>query len=240
MIQPRITSQSASVLVAAFAICGAGCRDQSNVLAVVLAMKGGVTQIQPAADNVTVGATLPSPATIRTAPNGAAVISAVPGVMFRLEPESEIIIGRLVLQKRVDEMISRTAQLKLRRGRALIWVDEFREGTVDVELQTRGGTVQVRGPAFAEVTIGPGGETRVICAGGSLQAAGTTLSAGEWATMNPVGNRPTAQVAADTDEVWRALLAAREIEPQLLDLEARQRERTPVRGLDFTGSVPKN
>jgi hypothetical protein len=219
-------------------LCG-GCRDRSGVLALVLAVKGDVTLAEPAARRLTPGAEIASPSTIRTAANGAVVFSPLPGMMIRLEAGGEISVDRIELRKRGEEVESRIARLYLRKGRARVWVDEYRTGVVDLQIRTPAGDASIRGPVLAEVAWNADGSARLICVSGELWIAGTALTTGQWAANPPGQNAPAAQLAADTDEIWKGLLDVRNLEPQFLDLQARQRQRTPIRKTVPPEAFPK-
>ncbi len=219
--------------------CG-GCRDQFRVLALVLAVKGDVTVGEAAGGRLSPGAEIAAPSTIRTAADGTLVISPLPGVMIRLESGGALGIERIELHKRGDEVHSRAVLLRLREGRARLWVDQFQHATIDLRMQTPAGDVIARGPVLAEVAVQADGSVRVICVSGSLFVAGTTLSSGQWAELSAGQNAPVTQVAADSDAIWKSLLEVRDLEPQLLDLQARQRDRTPVRTEGPPEKAPKN
>ncbi len=204
-----------------------GCRDQSRVLAVVLAVKGDASLGEASNARLAPGAEIAAPAAIRTGADAALVVSPLPGVMVRLESGGVLGIDRMEIHKRVDEINLRAADLQLRQGRARIWVEEFHHGTIELRLRTPAGEVIARGPVLAEIALGADGNTRAICVSGSLLIAGGLLSAGQWTEVSQGHNAPAPQTAADTDAVWRTLLEVRELEPQLLDLQSRQRDRTP-------------
>jgi hypothetical protein len=225
----------ASLLV----VCG-GCRDHSRVLALVLAVKGDVSMVAPAAKALSPGVEFASPAAIRTSADGSIVFTPLPGVMCRLEAGGEIGIDGIELRKRGEDISSRAVRLDLRRGCARLWVDEFRRGATDVRIRTPAGEVVFEGTALAEITLEPRGAARVICVSGTLLAAQTKLAAGEWVELAGGPEAPAAQVAADRDEIWKSLLATRDLEPQFLDLEDRQRTRTPLRGPVSAPPAPKN
>jgi hypothetical protein len=216
-----------ALLVALTIVCG-GCHDPSAVLTVILAVKGEVTKSEPAGGRFTPGAEFAAPSTIHTGPDGAVVFSPLPGMMVRLESDGEISLNRVQLRKRGEEIVSRTASLNLRKGRARVWVDEFRQGTTEIQLQTSAGEAKFNGPVLAEVAAEPDGGGSVICVSGEMSAAGSSLKSGQWATLARGQSAPAAQLAADTDEIWRRLLEVRNLEPQFLDLAGRQRQRTPI------------
>jgi hypothetical protein len=216
-------------LVAVLMLASGGCRDRAGVLATVLAVKGEVTATDAASARVRPGAVLAPPSEIRTGSDGAVVVSPLPGIMIRLEAGGEISIDAIELRKRGEEIEARVCRVELRHGRARVWVDEFRRGRLDLQLRTASGEMVFHGPALAEVAVERGGAVRAICVDGAFSAAGTTLTAGRWLAVVPREVQPQSQEAADTDEIWKMLLEVRGLEPQFLDLQARQRERTPNR-----------
>ncbi len=220
-------------------VCG-GCRDHSRVLALVLAVKGDVTLAAPAGKALPPGAEFASPAVIRTSADGSIVFSPLPGVMCRLEAGGEIGIDGIELRKRGEDVESRAVRLDLRKGCARLWVDEFRRGATDVRMRTPAGDVIFGGPALAEITLETGATARVICVSGTLMAARTRLAAGDWAELATGRDAPAVQVAADRDEIWKSLLATRNLELQFLDLQDRQRTRTPFRGPVLGQPATKN
>jgi hypothetical protein len=235
----RITPAMLRAILASLLIVCGGCRDHSRVLALVLAVKGEASLAEPAGKSLSPGAEFASPATIRTAANGSIVFSPLPGVMLRLEAGGEIGIAGITLRKRGEDVESRAVRLDLRRGCTRIWVEEFRRGAIEVRIQTSAGDVICRGPALAEITLEAGRAAQVICVSGELSAARTKLSSGEWVALEPGQTAPVAQVAADRDDIWKRLLATRDLEPQFLDLQDRQRTRTPLRGAGSAQSTPK-
>jgi hypothetical protein len=216
-------------LVAALLLAGGGCRDQSRVLTLVLAVKGDVTSADPARGRLRPGAVVAPPSTIRTGSDGAVVVSPLPGIMIRLEAGSELTIDAIELRKHGEEIEARIGRAQLRSGRARVWVDEFRRGQVDFRLGTAAGEMNFRSPALAEVAVERGGAVRAICVDGAFTAAGTAVSGGRWVALAPRQAPSTPQEAADSDEIWKTLVEVRNLEPQFVDLQARQRERTPNR-----------
>lgn len=232
---------SVRALALALVLAGTGCHAASGVLAVVLATKGDVTVGERnGGASVTPGEFLTPPKWIRTGANSAIVWSPLPGIIIRLEANSEWQLDEIALHKRGEEVASRRVRSRLAKGRARIWVDEFERGAVDFRIQSTAGELVVSRPVLAEISLEPDGSARLLCAGGRLTAEGVPVVIGQWLQLTPGAALPVPQEAADDAETWAQLLEVRRLEPQFAELQARQRERTPSQFEKLRLKAPKN
>lgn len=238
-MNPRIVSTARALILALLAAC-AGCDAASRVSTVVLATKGRVTVGDRRDASVGPGEFLTPAATVRTGPDGAVVLSPLPGVMIRLESNSELALDEVGLRKRGEEITARRVRARLARGRAQIWVDEFKLGGMDFRIWTAAGELDFAMPVLADLAVETDTAARVICASGGLVVAGIPVNAGQWIPLTTGSERPVAQEAADDNDRWATLLELRRIEPQLQELQARQRERTPAQFAGFRPQSAKN
>ena len=218
---------AARALVLALVAACAGCDAASGVSAVVLATKGGVSAGDRADARIVPGEFLAPPVMIRTGPHAAVVLSPLPGIMIRLEDDSEFVLDEVALRKRGEEVTLRFGRGRLAKGRAQIWVDEFKRGGVDFHIRSVAGDLVLARPVLAALAVETDASARVICASGGLVAAEVPMVAGQWIPLAGGTVRPAPREAADNNGMWAHLLELRQIEPQLMELQARQRERTP-------------
>ena len=221
--------------VVALALACGGCDASSNVSAVVLATQGEVASVQRNGGTIRPGEFLRPPEMIRTNGDGAVVIAALPGVTIRLERDSALSLDELALRKRGEQIESRFVRVRLEKGHAILWVDAFQRGGLDFRLVSPAGELVIGGPVLAEIALEADGTARIVCANGALTAARVPVAGGQWIQLAPGTVRPAPRGAADTNAVWSILLTLRNLEPQFIDLQERQRERTPK---TFTESGP--
>lgn len=227
------------VALAVLALACSGCDAPSAVSAVVLATKGEVTAVERKSALLRPGAFLQPPMLVRTGPDSAVVIATLPGVMIRLEPDSELSLDVIALHKRGEEIESRMVRARLTKGRSAVWVDEFKRGGLDFRIATPAGEVRVVGPVLAEVAVEADAATRIVCASGGLAAARHPVAGGQWVQLAPGMGRTAPREAADTDAIWAILLNLRNVEPQFIDLLERQHDRTPQKFSKWAVPVPK-
>ena len=228
-----------AIALIVLALASTGCDAPSGVSAVVLATKGEVRAVERNTGPLRPGEFLRPPMSIRTGPDSAVVVAALPGIMIRLERESEFSLTVIALHKRGEDIESRMVRARLTKGRAAVWVDEFRRGGLEFRLDTPAGEVQVVGPVLAEISVEADAATRIVCASGGLAAARFPLVGGQWLQLAPGTGRPVPREAADTDAIWSILLNLRNVEPQFIDLQDRQHDRTPKRFSEWASPVPK-
>ena len=226
-------------LVLALVAACAGCDAASAVSTVVLATKGGVSIGGRTETRVLPGEFLAPPVMIRTGADGAVVLSPVPGIMLRLAGDSEFVLDEVALRKRGEDITARLVRGRLAKGRAQIWVDEFKRGSVDFHVRTAAGDLVFARPVVADLAVETDGSARLICADGGLVAAGVRLAAGQWIPLSQGTVRPAPREVADDDGMWAQLLDLRRLEPALLELQDRQRERTPGQFSGLRPKVPK-
>ncbi len=230
----------ARALVLALAAACAGCDAASGVSTVVLATKGGVSASGRTETRVLPGEFLAPPVTIRTAADGAVVLSPLPGIMIRLAGDSEFALDEVALRKRGEDITARFIRGRLAKGRAQIWVDEFKRGSVDFHIRAAAGELVFARPVLADLAVEVDGSAGLICADGGLMAAGVPVAAGQWLPLAPGTVRPAPREVADNDGMWAQLLELRRLEPVMLELQDRQRGRTPGQFSGLRPKVPKN
>lgn len=231
---------AARALVLALVAACAGCDAASGVSAVVLATKGGVSAGDRADARIVHGEFLAPPVMIRTGPDAAVVLSPLPGIMIRLEDDSEFMLDDVALRKHGEDVTVRFVRGRLAKGRAQIWVDEFKRGGVDFHIRSAAADLVLARAVLADLAVETDASARVICVSGGLVAAGVPLLTGQWIPLAAGTVRPAPREAADNDGMWAQLLEIRRIEPQLLELQARQRERTPGQFAGLQQPTSKN
>lgn len=228
-----------ALFLALVAAC-AGCDAASRVSTVVLATKGGVSLVEQGDVRLVPGQFVVPPATIRTGSDGAVALSPVPGILIRLDRDSELALDEVALHKRGEDVKTRLVKARLMKGRAQISVDEFKHGTTDFRFGTAAGDLTLGRPVLADVIVSKEGEVQVICASGDLLAAGVQLPAGKWFAWSPGSERPVGLEAAENDKRWSQLLELRRFELQLTELQERQRDRIPGQFPGLLGPAAKN
>ena len=134
-------SLTALLIALSFAGCWEGI--SRHVLATVLAVRGEVTarpNERAKFEAITLESLFGGGTVIRTSADGQVDLMLVPGVLVRLFDNSELRIQDLILVKDGNEtaggMISRTARMRLTRGRAVAYFLEAEDARGDLIIET--------------------------------------------------------------------------------------------------------
>jgi hypothetical protein len=98
------------------------------------------------------GQALPVGSTIKTGPDGVAIILTVPGAAIRVGPDSQLIIQELDFEKGGAKQMKRKATLDLKTGTVSALIEGNMPETTDFRIKTPQGIAAARG-TFYGVTV---------------------------------------------------------------------------------------